>query len=169
MTSQSLLACMFVVMTGLGAPTALALDRGAVAPPLLLRGDAGNVVVPAIGAKLTWVDFWASWCGPCRKSFPWMNEMQERFGAAGLTVVAVNLDAEAADAARFLQEVPANFLIAYDASGDSAQRYGVLGMPTSVLLDAEGKVLLRHAGFDRDDAPALEAAIRKALARDVAP
>ena len=152
----------------LGASAARGLDRGTVAPPLLLRGDAGNVAVPATGARLTWVDFWASWCGPCRKSFPWMNEMQARYGAAGFKVVAVNLDAEAEDALRFLKEVPADFLVAYDSAGDSARRYGVMGMPTSVLLDAEGKVLLHHAGFDRDDAPALEAAIREALGTESA-
>ncbi|MFM7784821.1 MAG: TlpA family protein disulfide reductase [Gammaproteobacteria bacterium] len=168
MHRRPLLSLLAGFLACLGTPAALGLDRGAVAPPLLLRGDAGNVAVPAPGARLTWVDFWASWCGPCRKSFPWMNEMQARYGAAGFRVVAVNLDAEAEDATRFLKEVPADFLIAYDTAGDSARRYGVMGMPTSVLLDAEGKVLLHHAGFDRDDAPALEAAIREALGTESA-
>lgn len=168
MQRHVLLGLLAVLTAALGVTPALALDEGTVAPPLVLRGDAGNVAVPATGAQLTWVDFWASWCGPCRKSFPWMNEMQARYGAAGFKVVAVNLDAEAEDAARFLREVPANFLIAYDAAGDSARRYGVMGMPTSVLLDAEGKVLLHHAGFDRKDAATLEAAIREALGTESA-
>ena len=65
-------------------------------------------------ARLTYVDFWASWCGPCRQSFPWMNQMQDKYGAKGLRVLAVNLDARREDAQRFLAEHPARFALGFD-------------------------------------------------------
>lgn len=113
--------------------------------------------------KLTYVDFWASWCGPCRQSFPWMNEMQAKYGARGLQVVGINLDRKRDDAERFLAELPATFTIAFDAAGDSAKRFGVKGMPTSVLIGPDGKVLYMHTGFRNEERAQLEGRIAAAL------
>jgi len=113
--------------------------------------------------KLTYVDFWASWCGPCRQSFPWMNEMQAKYGARGLQVVGINLDRKRDDAERFLAELPATFTIAFDAAGDSAKRFGVKGMPTSVLIGPDGKVLYMHTGFRNEERAQLEGRITAAL------
>ena len=113
--------------------------------------------------KLTYVDFWASWCGPCRQSFPWMNEMQAKYGARGLQVVGINLDRKRDDAERFLAELPATFTIAFDAAGDSAKRFGVKGMPTSVLVGPDGKVLYMHTGFRDEERAQLEGRIAAAL------
>ena len=113
--------------------------------------------------KLTYVDFWASWCGPCRQSFPWMNEMQAKYGARGLQVVGINLDRKRDDAERFLAELPATFTIAFDAAGDSAKRFGVKGMPTSVLVGPDGKVLYMHTGFRNEERAQLEGRIAAAL------
>jgi hypothetical protein len=84
--------------------------------------------------------------------------------ARGLAVVAVNLDARAADAQAFLRARPVPFNIVFDAAGDSARRYRVAAMPTSLLLDGRTlRVRLRHAGFRNADVPALEAAIDSVL------
>jgi thiol-disulfide isomerase/thioredoxin len=104
----------------------------------LLEKYAGKVVL---------VDFWASWCEPCLRSFPWMNELQSRHGGSGLVIVAVNLDHERALADSFLRKTPANFRLEFDAAGDVARRFGVQAMPTSFLVDRSGKVRVRHAGF----------------------
>lgn len=114
-------------------------------------------------AKLTYVDFWASWCGPCRQSFPWMNRMQSRYGAQGLRVVAVNLDSKLADAQAFLKEVPAQVQLGFDPKGESARRVGIRAMPSSVLLGPDGRVLWQHSGFREEEAQALEARIAAAL------
>lgn len=147
------------------AGAANALEAGQSAPPVtLFGGSAGQAVqVPAAGGKLSYIDFWASWCGTCRQSFPWMNQLQRTYGPQGLQVIGVNLDAEAEDAAGFLAKVPAEFTIAYDATGDSARQYGVKGMPTSLLVGADGKVILVHTGYDAEGSAAIEAAIRRAL------
>jgi thiol-disulfide isomerase/thioredoxin len=141
-----------------------AVDVGEAAPQFDLAGAGQTVRLPAAGGKVTYVDFWASWCGTCRQSFPWMNEIQRKYAAQGLEVIGVNLDAEATDAEKFLAKVPAEFTVAYDPVGDSARRFGVKGMPTSLLLGRDGTVLLRHTGFSASDSAELEAAIRRAVA-----
>jgi peroxiredoxin len=92
-----------------------------------------------------------------------MNEMQAKYGARGLQVVGINLDRKRDDADRFLAELPAAFTIAFDAPGDSAKRFGVKGMPTSVLIGPDGKVLFMHTGFRIDERAQLEARIAAAL------
>jgi len=104
----------------------------------LLKGYAGKVVL---------VDFWASWCGPCLRSFPWMNELQQRHAGEGFVIVAVNLDQERALADAFLQKLPPKFRIEYDAAGSIAKQFDVQAMPTSFLVDRRGRVRIRHAGF----------------------
>jgi thiol-disulfide isomerase/thioredoxin len=145
------------------APAALALDVGQSAPAVELPGLPAAVKLADLQGKLVYLDFWASWCGPCKQSFPWMNEMQARYGARGLKVVAINLDARREDADKFLAEVPARFVVAFDAKGDSARRYAIKGMPTSVLIGPAGQVLAIHNGFRDSQRGELEAAIVAAL------
>ena len=113
--------------------------------------------------KVVYVDFWASWCGPCKQSFPWMNDMHAKYAARGLEIVAINVDAKQADAERFLATTPAKFTVAFDAKGVTPKQFAVKAMPTSYLIDGDGKVLLVHAGFRDADRAALEAAIDNAL------
>jgi len=123
------------------------------------------LAVPDSQARLTYVDFWASWCGPCRQSFPWLNQMQARYGAKGLRVVGINLDAKTADAERFLKEVPASFEIAFDPQGSTGRAYGLRGMPSAVLLGPDGRVIETHQGFRSGDADALETLIKNHLSQ----
>jgi len=116
-------------------------------------------------ARVTYIDFWASWCGPCRQSFPWMNRMQDKFGAKGLRIVAVNLDAKRADAQDFLAQLPARFELGFDSGGAAARQFGVKTMPSSVLVGPDGKVIAVHNGFREEDEAELEQRIAAALAR----
>ena len=106
-----------------------------------------------------YIDYWASWCGPCRQSFPWMNALQAKLGSKGLKVVAVNVDAKRADADKFLVHTPAQFTVAYDPQGVSAKTLAIKTMPTSMLVSPEGKVLFVHSGFRTEEAGQLEAKI----------
>lgn len=153
-----------LVCAWLGAPPAFAVEPGQPAPALRLDLPGGAATLAELKGKVVYLDFWASYCGPCRKSFPWMNEMQARYGAKGFQVVGVNLDTTRADAERFLAQVPAQFAIAYDPRQESPQRYAIKGMPTSVLIGADGKVIRLHAGFRDEQRSELEAAITQALA-----
>jgi cytochrome c biogenesis protein CcmG, thiol:disulfide interchange protein DsbE len=113
--------------------------------------------------KVVYLDFWASWCVPCRQSFPWMNALQRQYGKDDLVVIAVNMDQVRAEADAFLKQYPAEFIVRYDAAGTLAQSFKVQGMPTSALLDRTGKTLFIHQGFRSKDREALEKSIRLAL------
>ncbi|TFW30647.1 TlpA family protein disulfide reductase [Duganella callida] len=152
-----------LLAAALCAPASWALDKGASAPSFDLQGPAGAVKLAALQGKVVYVDFWASWCGPCRQSFPWMNEMQAKYGARGLQIVGVNVDARSEDAKQFLAQVPAKFTIAFDPQGGTPRSYGIKGMPSSVLIGPDGKVLMAHSGFRDGDRAELEAKIQAAL------
>jgi cytochrome c biogenesis protein CcmG/thiol:disulfide interchange protein DsbE len=122
------------------------------------------MVLETLRGRVVYVDFWASWCGPCRRSFPWMNEMQDRYRDRGFTVVAVNVDKKRADADRFLQANVARFAVVYDPDGKAPLAYDVAGMPSSYLIDRNGKVVAVEAGFRDERAAAREGAIRSLLA-----
>ena len=113
--------------------------------------------------KVVIVDFWASWCVPCRRSFPWMNEMHDKYADYGLVIIAVNVDRSADDAARFLAKYPARFQIVYDPHGQLAKEYGVEVMPTSIIMDRTGEIIDRHAGFKVRKQDEYEATIVAAL------
>jgi len=138
---------------------------GAQAPAFTLEGRSGPVALADFKGKTVYLDFWASWCGPCKRSFPWMAGLQQRYGAAGLQVVAVNVDAQRADAERFLAANPAPFAVAFDHGGATPRQYAIKGMPSSVLVGPDGKVLYQHAGFNDDSAAEIEDRIRAALAQ----
>ncbi|EGF30777.1 hypothetical protein IMCC9480_781 [Oxalobacteraceae bacterium IMCC9480] len=140
-----------------------ALDIGQPSPEFALPGSAGTVRLGDFKGKIVYLDFWASWCGPCRQSFPWMNDMQARYGSKGLQVIAINVDKKSTDADLFLKDHPANFSVAFDTEGKTPLNYGLKGMPGSVLIGADGKVLLVHNGFVPADRDALERQIKQAL------
>jgi thiol-disulfide isomerase/thioredoxin len=143
---------------------ARAVEPGQRAPELSATGPNGlSMRLGAFKGQVVLLDFWASWCGPCKKSFPWMNDMQAKYGPKGLRIVAINLDERREDAERFLSQVPAKFTVGYDVQGGTPGAYGVKGMPSSVLIGANGFVDSVHAGFRDDDAALLEQRIVSAL------
>ena len=97
--------------------------------------------------KVVYLDFWASWCKPCRQSFPWMNSLLARYPADRFTVITINLDAETDAMHRFLKQISADFDVFHDPSGDIATSFALEGMPTALLIDPDGKVVKRHIGF----------------------
>jgi thiol-disulfide isomerase/thioredoxin len=138
---------------------------GNVAPSFSLRTSHGDTVsLDPLRGRVVYVDFWASWCGPCRRSFPWMNAMQARYGNEGLTIVGINVDKRREDAERFLSDTPASFTIAYDAQGKTPAAYDVKGMPSSYLIDRSGKIVAIEEGFHDERKDELETRIRALLA-----
>ena len=141
----------------------LAVEPGEAAPEFELPGLQGQVRLADYRGKTVYLDFWASWCGPCKQSFPWMNEMQARYAAKGLRIVGVNVDRTAVDAQKFLQAAPARFDLAFDLAGAVPRNYAVKAMPTSFLIGPDGRVLAVHSGFQPEEKAALEQRIRLAL------
>jgi thiol-disulfide isomerase/thioredoxin len=97
--------------------------------------------------KTVYLDFWASWCAPCRDSFSFMNAMSERYSDQGLEIVAVNLDADRDAAQSFLEAHPAAFTVIFDPEGRVAEQFEPPVMPTSLIFDTEGRLVARHTGF----------------------
>lgn len=148
---------------GLLPPVAAAVEAGEIAPDIELPGCRIASRLSDLRGQLVYVDFWASWCGPCRHSFPWLSDMQRRYAERGLQVLGINLDADRHDAERFLARHPAGFALVFDSRAESARRMGVKAMPSSVLVGPAGQVLHVHPGFRLDDRAALEALIVAAL------
>jgi cytochrome c biogenesis protein CcmG/thiol:disulfide interchange protein DsbE len=143
--------------------SASAIDTGNHAPDFELPGTQGSVRLSDSAGSVVYLDFWASWCGPCKQSFPWLNSMQEKYKARAFKVIGVNLDAKSDDARKFLSQVPAKFTIAFDDKGVTPRSYGVKGMPTSFLVGRDGKIILQHTGFKDADQGMLEKQIQAAL------
>lgn len=134
------------------------------APDFNLENRAGEPVkLSDYRGKVVLLDFWASWCIPCRASFPWMNAMQRKYQARGLQVVTVNLDKETEEKERFLNKYHAGFVVLSDKQGLTPSTYNVLGMPTSLVIDREGNIVFRHIGYQASKAEEYEAIIKKAL------
>ena len=114
--------------------------------------------------RVVYLDFWASWCAPCRQSFPWMQRMQRTYESQGLTIIAIDVDRSHADAERFLQRFHPDFEVRFDPAGSLAEQYKVVGMPTSALLDRHGKVRFTHVGFLPANEQKYEQQIRDLLA-----
>ena len=111
------------------------------------------------------VDFWASWCAPCRDSLPWLNAMQQKYAAQGLQVVMINLDQDAAAAVKMVSAITPGIRQFHDPAGELAARYELAGMPSSFLYDRAGVLLASEVGFLKAQREERERAIVAALAR----
>jgi len=134
------------------------------APSFTLPTRAGVPVdLDSLRGRVVLVDFWASWCEPCKKSFPWLATIYGQYAEKGLSVVAVNLDKNQDQAVEFLDKYSVPFVIAYDPAGRTAEAFDVSVMPTSFLIDRQGRIVLSHPGFDPKKTGPLEDAIKEAL------
>lgn len=136
------------------------------ADPVSFITDEGIIKISDLHGQVIYVDFWASWCAPCRKSFPWMHDMQARYEKQGLRLIAVNLDKDRQLVDQFLQTYPTNFTIAYDPEAKLAKQYGLKGMPSSYLIGRDGSIKMTHVGFSEKDKQRLEQAIKNELKQE---
>jgi thiol-disulfide isomerase/thioredoxin len=118
----------------------------------------------ALAGKVVYVDFWASWCAPCRRSFPWMKTLQAKYADKGLQIITVNVDRDAEAAKTFLAETKAPFKVIYDARGELAKRFELEAMPTSYIFGRDGGYREFHRGFNPKDTLRIEESIKKLLA-----
>ena len=118
------------------------------APSFTLPTTNGTVCLDSLRGQTVLVDFWASWCTPCKQSFPWMSSMHQKYAAKGLRIVAINLDKDRGLADAFLDQHLAPFTVAFDPSGKTAKEYKVWGMPSSYLVGPDGTILFSRIGFD---------------------
>ncbi len=144
--------------------TLLAAELGDPIPDCALTGDAAGYRLKQFQGKVLYVDFWASWCDHCAKSFPFMNNLDREFKDQGLQIIGVNVDENPADAQDFLAKFPADFIVAADTQGQCATSFGVKAMPSSYLIDRKGRIHHIHLGFRTEDAEELKALVAQLLA-----
>ncbi|MFN8588615.1 MAG: TlpA disulfide reductase family protein [Candidatus Eisenbacteria bacterium] len=165
--SRSFLSLALVLVSLLPGPAGPvhAATAPRTAPAFTLPTRTATVESDSLRGRVVVVDFWASWCGPCRKSFPWLAGLQKKYADRGLVVVGVNLDKDRQLAEGFLRDFDVPFTIAFDPAGRSAAAYAVKGMPTTCLVGRDGTLLDSHVGFTADKAAAFERLIEEALAQ----
>lgn len=156
-TTRLLLLCLC-----LAAPmTHAALKPGDTLPDLSTFGLEGDL--PTVQGKVVLLDFWASWCAPCRTSFPAMTELQTRYGAQGFTIIAVNVDDKPGKMEKFLQRTNAGFPVVRDAQQQLVATAEPTGMPTTIIVGKDGKIRSVHVGYHGDETKAAYAAEIEAL------
>lgn len=168
MRSHEIAAIALAMMVG-SSEAAARLDAVAQTQPAsapafdLALLDGGRLARADLAGSVALVDFWASWCTPCRHSLPDYDRLNAKLAARGFRVIAVNLDEDVADARAFLAEQPLSLTIARDPEGHVAEAFGLRGMPTSYLLACDGTLRETHTGYESGDLAKLEASVEHLL------
>ncbi len=126
--------------------------------------QAAGLDLSAYRGKVVYLDFWASWCVPCRHSFPWLDGLVREFSKQDLVIIGVNVDQNNALARKFLDDTRADFPIVYDPQGALATTYKIMGMPSAVLIDRAGQVRFQHVGFTDAKKDEYETHVRQLVA-----
>ena len=113
--------------------------------------------------KVILIDFWATWCPPCKQSMPFLNALRNEFHKNGFEIIAINVDEETQEAKTFLNSYPVDYLMAYDSQGDCPSKYDVKAMPSSYFLDRQGKIRYVHLGFRHADETEIRAWVMQLL------
>jgi thiol-disulfide isomerase/thioredoxin len=143
-------------------------EAGRAAPNCSLTplGDGRPWELQELRGKVVWVDFWASWCGPCAEALPFLDELDREFRDLDLEVVGINVDEDAEDAEEFLARHPVGFRLAVDASGRCPRDFDAPSMPAAFLVDRRGLIRYVHLGFRPGDAREIRDRVRSVLAED---
>jgi thiol-disulfide isomerase/thioredoxin len=155
---------LFVLIVHLFFYSALAqgVETGAVAPECPAM-SAKNLNAAAFKGKVLLIDFWASWCGPCRQAMPFLNSLHKEHSKDGLEVIGVNVDENTEEAMSLLKTVSVEYPSAFDPKGECPQAFGVKAMPSSYLVDKQGKIRVIHLGFRSEDEASLSKHIAELL------
>lgn len=138
-------------------------------PAAAPAGDSTSLLeLSEYRGKVVVVDFWASWCTPCRRSLPWLDAMHRKYAKEGLVVIGINEDKASEDAEAFLRDVPVGFRIVFDKDGEIALQYDLMAMPSTYVFARDGAVAARHLGFKTAKQDDYEALLRSLLDRSAA-
>ena len=144
-----------LMKTVLAAAAALLLAGGVTAgvmdspaPDFTLKSDSGkNLKLSEHRGEVVLINFWASWCGPCRQEMPLLSELHDKYKSLGFTVLGVNVEQDSSDAKKLLREMPVSFPVLFDSDSTVSKQYDVVAMPSTVLVDRNGKMRYLHKGY----------------------
>ncbi|MEE8427154.1 MAG: TlpA disulfide reductase family protein [Woeseiaceae bacterium] len=162
--TRAMILILTAVLAGLPAVVTTAEDVR-LAPSFNIPNISGGraISLDQFQGNVIYVDFWASWCGPCLKSFPYMEGLHQKYSGKGLVIIAINMDQSPQDAHDFLKDHPVTFLVGKNPAGDVAEQYEVMAMPTSYIVDRAGLIQEVHYGFKSSDTEKIAALIEKLL------
>jgi thiol-disulfide isomerase/thioredoxin len=141
-----------IALAGALATTSLVGASASMAPVFNLPSRNGdNVSLDQLKGKVVMLNFWASWCGPCRQEMPLLEQMHKRYSSLGFTLVGVNVEANTKDAERWLAETPVSFPVVFDRDSKVSKLYDVSAMPSTVFIDRKGNVRYLHRGYKAGD------------------
>ncbi|ARN72794.1 TlpA family protein disulfide reductase [Oceanicoccus sagamiensis] len=137
-----------ITLIGLLLISQLSFAADTPAPDFTLKSTAGkNLRLSEMRGQVVLVNFWASWCGPCRQEMPLLDDLHNKYSKLGFTVLGVNVDKSQAAADKILKDIPVTFPVLYDPKGTVSQQYNVSAMPTTIIIDRNGNMRYSHKGF----------------------
>jgi peroxiredoxin len=129
-----------------------AVDTNLPAPDFTLNGQSGKpVALDQFKGQVVMLNFWASWCGPCRQEFPLLDDIYKKYNKLGFIMIGVNVEPDSKAANDWLKQTPVTFPILYDTDSKVSKLYGVAGMPSTVIVDRKGTVRMIHRGYQPGD------------------
>ncbi len=135
---------LLLLVTGPG----FAREVSGAAPDFTLKSRSGeNLKLSEFRGEVVMINFWASWCGPCRQEMPLLDELYQRYHPMGFTILGVNVDQDREAALRLLKEIPVNFPILFDEDNKVSERYELMAMPSTVMVDRDGNMRFVHLGY----------------------
>lgn len=157
-----LLAIVLAAVAPVGALQAASLNEKA--PDFALKSRAGtNLRLSELRGQVVMINFWASWCGPCRQEMPLLEKLYRRYKKLGFTLLGVNVEKDSRAAQAFLKDINVSFPILYDKENSVSRLYQVSGMPSTVVVDRDGKLRYRHTGYVAGDEQQYSKMIRTAM------
>ncbi len=134
------------------------------APDFTLKSSSGkNLKLSEHRGEVVLLNFWASWCGPCRKEMPYLEQIQEKYADYGFTVMGVNVEEDSSKAKKMLKDIPVTFPILFDTSNSASKAYKVSAMPTTVIIDRDGNMRYLHKGYKSGDEATYKQWVKKLI------
>jgi peroxiredoxin len=145
-------------------PLVAAVDTNSPAPDFTLNAQSGKPVeLTQFKGQVVMLNFWASWCGPCRHEMPLLDSIYKKYGKLGFTMIGVNVEPDSKAANDWLKQTPVTFPILYDTDSKVSKLYGVSGMPSTVIVDRKGTVRMIHRGYKPGDEEEYLSSIRSLM------
>jgi peroxiredoxin len=136
----------------------------AAAPDFTLKSASGeNIRLSELRGQVVMINFWASWCGPCRQEMPLLDELHARYSPMGFTMLGVNVEEDASKARALLDDLPVDFPILFDSNNEVSRVYDVVAMPSTVLVDRDGNIRYVHRGYKPGDESKYQDMIRAVI------
>lgn len=138
-----------VLLVGiLVASLAVAKDMSGPAPDFTLKSNSGeNLKLSEFRGDVVLINFWASWCGPCRQEMPLLDDLYQRYNPIGFTILGVNVEENPDQAMQLLKEVPVSFPVLFDTQNSVSRLYNLVGMPSTMIVDRDGNIRYQHFSY----------------------